>query len=95
MGPLDLVNMCEWACLGAFTVLLKTSTDAFDGQPRVHIALLGPTHLLVPRSPHNDDAVVLHTAFDLTGKQDGKLQECCIYSTMLRKKQPCGQVTIR
>jgi len=74
MGPLDLVNMCEWACLGAFTVLLKTSTDAFDGQPRVHIALLGPTHLLVPRSPHNDDAVVLHTAFDLTGKQDGKLQ---------------------
>lgn len=42
VGPWDILDMCEWACLGAFTVLLKTSTDAFDGQPTVHLALLGP-----------------------------------------------------
>jgi len=42
IGLNDVIPLCEWASLGAFTILLQTSTDAFDSEPRVHLALLGP-----------------------------------------------------
>jgi hypothetical protein len=82
IGLWDLLDMCEWACLGAFTVLLKTSTDAFDGQPSVHLALLGPGPALYPATCHG--AARLTATDTATGSAGGPRKDPPLASPLLQ-----------